>query len=1064
MFAVSSLSAATATIDGVTWTYYTVSGGVSISRASPASGSLTIPSGLGGYDVVGIATEAFRNCSGLTGVTIPDSVKSIGTSAFRSSGLRSVTIGNGVTTIGNSAFYGCKSLKDVALPDSVKTIDNFAFYDCDSLTSIVLPYSVTTIGPSAFADCAALASVTIGRGVTKIGSYAFRYCAQLASVRFEGNCPGTVGDSVFTGVASGCTAYVSSVSTGWGVAIPGIWESIDIVREQVVRDEYTVRFNANGGICSTDSIVVGRGQAIGDLPVPTRNTGESGTFLGWFTVSGVEMTESTVINDDMTVSAHWSHILRYRANGDGTAAFAGYSAFGGEFAIPSEIDGYQIVSIAANAFSGGSGLASVTIPDCVTNIDASALSGCIGIERFVVGEDNPAYCSVNGLLLTKDRTTLVGGVNGDVTIPDDVTRIADYAFYGRSGLTDVTMPESVAIIGAAAFSGCSGLTSVTIPDSVTSIGSSAFYGCRGLVRVCVNDIGNWCGILFADSTANPVYSARNICIDGVPQSSLVLPDGVTNINAYTFYSCTNLLNVTIPASVERINSNAFNGCSKITDVAFYGNAPSVGASAFGGCYSCTAHVRRASTGWGVTIPGRWNGIAIDYMLRTVTFDANGGTCETATLDVKDGSPVTTLPEPTWDDAIFLGWFTAPERGEKVDGSFAVTDSITLYAHWLTEVANPVIMSACGSVFRDESCEVSITCETEGAKIYYTDDGTTPKRKADYLYSGPVTITDTATFKAVAVLGGLKSGYTTVTITKQPLTLEEALDFGDGVTVETDASFPWEPVFHPAAKAGDASARSAAIGNSASTWMSATVSGSGKMLFWCKVSCEHDPDNAVTWDRLMVYTNDVEVVDWRMDGETDWTLREVSFEGGENTVKWVYYKDKSGVDGEDCAWVDGVTWTPSGAAAGVSVEVNGAAVEFETAADGKTRTAEVAEGTTAEDIKVFVGGVDVTAGFKVSVVGTTATMVLREPFERTDDAAVSSKQPYQENDDGTTVTLNVEVVPGLYYAADSAATIEALKRPGVAEPAKAGDAVVAPKQEGAQGFYKVWVSDSPMEAE
>ena len=56
------------------------------------------------------------------------------------------------------------------------------------------------------------------------------------------------------------------------------------------------------------------------------------------------------------------------------------------------------------------------------------------------------------------------------------------------------------------------------------------------------------------------------------------------------------------------------------------------------------------------------------------------------------------------------------------------------------------------------------------------------------------------------------------------------------------------------------------------------------------------------------------------------------------------------------------------------------------------------------------------------------------------------------------------MPGLYYAADSAATIEALKRPASAEPAKAGDAVVAPKQEGTQGFYKVWVSDAPIKAE
>ena len=134
------------------------------------------------------------------------------------------------------------------------------------------------------------------------------------------------------------------------------------------------------------------------------------------------------------------------------------------------------------------------------------------------------------------------------------------------------------------------------------------------------------------------------------------------------------------------------------------------------------------------------------------------------------------------------------------------------------------------------------------------------------------------------------------------------------------------------------------------------------------------------------------------------------------------------------------------------------------ADGKSQTATVKEGTTAEDIRIIIGGVDVTAGFKVAVEGTTATVVLKEPFERTDDAAVSSKPPYQENEDGRTVTLNVNVVPGLYYAAASAATLEALKRPSAIEPAKAGDAVVVSKQDGSQGFYKVWVSDAPIMAE
>ena len=149
-----------------------------------------------------------------------------------------------------------------------------------------------------------------------------------------------------------------------------------------------------------------------------------------------------------------------------------------------------------------------------------------------------------------------------------------------------------------------------------------------------------------------------------------------------------------------------------------------------------------------------------------------------------------------------------------------------------------------------------------------------------------------------------------------------------------------------------------------------------------------------------------------------------------------------------------------------VEANGEAVEFEMSADGKTRTATVAEGTTTEDIKVIVGGVDVTKGFKVEVVGTTATVALKNPFEMPREEVGSGNvdnSAWTDNGDGN-VTLNVEVVPGLYYAADSAATIEALKRPGAAEPAKAGDAVVVPKQEGEQGFYKVWVGDAPIEAE
>ena len=70
---------------------------------------------------------------------------------------------------------------------------------------------------------------------------------------------------------------------------------------------------------------------------------------------------------------------------------------------------------------------------------------------FTVGDSNANYKSVNGMLLSKDGTSLISGVNGDVTIPDGVTSIGDNAFLGCSSLTSVTIPNSVTSIGFWAF-------------------------------------------------------------------------------------------------------------------------------------------------------------------------------------------------------------------------------------------------------------------------------------------------------------------------------------------------------------------------------------------------------------------------------------------------------------------------------------------------------------------------------------------------------------------------------------------------------------------------------------
>ena len=155
--------------------------------------------------VTSIRSSAFRECPGLTSVTIPNSVTSIGDAAFSyCSKLTSVTIPNSVTSIGVSAFYGCSGLTSITIPNSVTRIDNNAFYDCKGLTSVTIPNSVTSIGNYAFSGCYGLTSITIGNSVLSIGSRAFAGCYGLTSVTIP-NSVTSIGERAFD-VCSGLTS------------------------------------------------------------------------------------------------------------------------------------------------------------------------------------------------------------------------------------------------------------------------------------------------------------------------------------------------------------------------------------------------------------------------------------------------------------------------------------------------------------------------------------------------------------------------------------------------------------------------------------------------------------------------------------------------------------------------------------------------------------------------------------------------------------------------------------------------------------------------------------------
>lgn len=152
------------------------------------TGELIIPSEIEGYPVVSIGSWAFGGCTGLTSITIPDSVTSIGDSAFSDcTGLTSINIPDGITRIGDHAFSRCTSLTKIKIPDSVTYIDWCAFYYCTGLTTITIPNGVTSINPGTFSGCSSLKSVIIPDSVTRIDGHAFDGCTGLTDVYYTGS-------------------------------------------------------------------------------------------------------------------------------------------------------------------------------------------------------------------------------------------------------------------------------------------------------------------------------------------------------------------------------------------------------------------------------------------------------------------------------------------------------------------------------------------------------------------------------------------------------------------------------------------------------------------------------------------------------------------------------------------------------------------------------------------------------------------------------------------------------------------------------------------------------------
>ena len=379
------------------------------------------------------------------------------------------------------------------------------------------------------------------------------------------------------------------------------------------REIYTVSFAVNDGTpLENSTIKVEEDSLVPKDSVPS--SPRDGYDLVWDNDFTSPITENTVITATLTAI--------YSVSGNKITGLTDYGKSLTVLNIPSVIDGNGVTSIGVDAFSGCTGLTSITIPDSVTSIGSSAFRGCKGLTSIsgsatnvstVAKQAKPTSFTVN----ITSGTSIDGSAFLDctgltnITIPDSVTSIGASAFRGCTGLSSITIPDSVTSIGDMAFSDCSGLMSITIPDSVTSIGDTTFSSCTGLTSVTigkgVTSIGDGafggCKALTSVTIPDSVTSIGTSAFSGCKGlTSVTIGNGVISIGEFSFQSCTRLSSVTIGNSVTSIGNWAFDGCSGLTSITIPNSVTIIGDCAFRVCHDLTT-VFYAGT------EEQWNAIA-----------------------------------------------------------------------------------------------------------------------------------------------------------------------------------------------------------------------------------------------------------------------------------------------------------------------------------------------------------------------------------------------------------------------------------------------------------------------
>ena len=204
------------------------------------------------------------------------------------------------------------------------------------------------------------------------------------------------------------------------------------------------------------------------------------------------------------------------------------------------------------AFVGSDTLETIVVPDTVTKIGFSAFRDCFNLQS--------------------------------ITLSQNITAINGYTFSGCRSLKNIVIPEGVTSIGAHAFASCTSLKDITIPATLSSVDSWAFYCCNINNLYFTGTIEDWLKIDFYHHISNPMSYSENEYINGELLTSIVIPEGITNVKKYAFCSCEKVTNISLPSTLNTIETYAFFESAILPSITIPSSVTSIENDAFEYCY------------------------------------------------------------------------------------------------------------------------------------------------------------------------------------------------------------------------------------------------------------------------------------------------------------------------------------------------------------------------------------------------------------------------------------------------------------------------------------------------